>query len=119
MTIIAAIASRHVANKTMHIDGCSNGRAVLHQCLQQLQQRLNNTEGEAAAHQASLMNYGVGDAFALAYQDFAKFSEKFSLTIHFWQHPEKSNNFTFHLVEKNECPRSWHYRFTGLRGAMH
>lgn len=119
MTIISAIASRNVANRTVHIDGASNGRAALHQCLQQLQQRLDNTQNAAVVREAGLMNFGIGDVLALAYQDFAKFSEMYSLTVHFWDHPEKSNNFTFNLVEKNDCPRSWHYRFTGLRGAMH
>lgn len=118
MSLIETILSKKIANELVRVDESSDGLKFLDKALKELQQRLENDPPEAALTEASIMRVGAGEIFELAYKDWKSFCERWSCTIHYWEHPELSNNFTFVLKTKTESPATEkRFRFSNLSGA--
>lgn len=114
-SFIGNLCKAHIVTKNVRIDGSSDGLNCLKQFLAQLQNRLDGHISDAHATTAAMMRYAVGDIIAKAYQDFNAFSQDWECTLQYNEHPELSNVFGIKLTEKNGCPRSHEFKFTGLR----
>lgn len=118
MSIFTSIASRIVATQSVRVDESSHGLSLLNKALNELDNRINNTKSSAVKREAAFMRAAIGDVIALAYRDWKAFTEQWECRVTFFNHVEKSNNFSFYFKEKNACPRNYEFRFTGLRGAV-
>lgn len=117
MSIIKNFITANVITKSVRIDGSTGGLGCLKKFLSELGQRLEVHTSDKNHAVLSTMRLSVTEIIELAYKDFNAFSEKYECTIGYNEHPEKSNVFNLHLVEKNGCPRDYSFKFTGLRQA--
>lgn len=118
MSILNTIASKTIATKFVQVDANSAGLKIMHQCFVELEKRLKFKPNDAHERRAHCIRAAIGDDLDLAYKDFAAFAAKWSVSVAYWDHPEKSNIFIFKFIEKNDCPRSYEFSFTHLSGGI-
>lgn len=111
---IENLLGRYMTNKMVCIDGAEHGKAVLHEILSQIQNRLEHTDREKVQQEAILMRMAMSDALHLAYEDFKAFSEQWECKAWYYDHPSKSNIFVLYFDEKGENGHQYHFRFAGL-----
>ena len=114
MNIIEAIASKTIVTKQVQVDASSAGLQIMHQCFIELEKRLRHKPNDAQIRRVYGIRSVLGDDLDLAYKDFKAFAAKWSVSIHYWNHPEKTNIFIFRFSEKNDCPRSFEFAFRNL-----
>lgn len=119
MSIISAIASRMIATDSVRVDEAEHGFAFLNKAFLELQERVEATASRHIDREVAFMRTAMGDVISLAYKDWNAFAAQWECKVSFYNHIEKSNNFTFYFKEKNGCPRNFEFRFMGLKGAIH
>lgn len=117
-SFISAVCKSHVITKSVRIDGAGDGLNCLKQFLSQLQDRLDVHTSESNQRMANMMRYAVGNVLADAYSDFQAFSDAWECVLRYNEHPETSNVFGIVLTEKNGCPKSYEFKFSGLRQGL-
>ncbi len=115
--IFTRVLANYLATAVTHTNPAN--RLQFLEFFDNLRERLaDNPTHHTAQLQLAVMNTSIGEFLAEACasrEGYAQFTDNWDCSLHYWKHPELSGVFVVNMKEKSSCPRSYSFRFSGLK----